>query len=219
MMKRIRRHMVLQFAAVVVLLVAVLVGTVFGTSQRIKDTCKAECIAQIDQRLEEIRAMKLEYDLVLIEYEAKKAKEMIGDLEDTQEMRYALETAIHTIDSLILPKEEMNDIKEAFCVYYYGSKVSEESVLSQRIRFYLGEFGDCQVAVMEHDTPMIRLPSERYYFAGGYGWEFLPEVVSGFHNNGYYSLNEMYSAGYISAEDISLIYERFETLNQQYGGN
>lgn len=198
--------------------VLALTGTICGitnvVAQRKIAACKAESITLIDQRLEEIRATAPEYDLLLIEHEAERAKEVIGKLENVQEIQQIAEAAVSTIDSLVLSGEEMNLIKASFCNYLGDDSASEESVLHQRILYYLGAFGECQIVVMRGDYPMILLPSEEFYLAGTHTFAYLPEVVSVYKDNAYYSLNEMYLDGSLSDEDFALILERFEIINQ-----
>ena len=203
------------FRKVYLLLAVILFGLIFtGCGSRI-EACREENIAIIDNRLKEIQDMELEYDLSVIAYEAEKAKEAIASQKDRKEIQKIAEKALITLDQLILPEEEMLQIKKAFYVHFNGDFGKfEETLPKMRIKHYLGKVGDLYVAVVKDDVPMLLLPSAKSYFAGLYTFRYLPEVVSVYKDNIYYSLSEMSLRGEMSEEDLALIYERFTALNR-----
>lgn len=172
--------------------------------------CKEEGVAKIDARLDEIRAMELEYDLFVIEYEAEKAKERIRNAEEGSKIQTITDDTLNTINSLILSQSEMNSIKEACSLYQNGGPISEDIVSRRKIMHYLGKIGGYYVAIVEGDFPM--LPSQKYYMVAGYTFEYLPEVVSIYRDGKYYSLQEIYLEGIMSENEFALIHERFIAL-------
>lgn len=194
------------------LLGAMLFCIVFAGCSNNLNICKEEGIAKIDARLNEIRAMELEYDLSVIEYEAEKAKELIRNTEEGSKIQTITDDALNTINSLILSQSEMNSIKEACSIYQNGGPISEDIVSSRKIMHYFGKIGGYYVAIVESDFPMLMPPSQKYYMVAGYTFEYLPEVVSLYKDGLYFSLANVYFEGNLSNNEFALIHERFIAL-------
>ena len=79
-----------------------------------------------------------------------------------------------------------------------------------KIKYFLGQYGDAYCAFIEGDIANVLLEMYPYYVTiEGETFEFrnLPEMLSVYYNNKYYSLITACNEGILSLEDVKALHE------------
>lgn len=109
-----------------------------------------------------------------------------------------------------LTPEEM--IVEIYCEYINSaSNYSTIRPKDVKIKYYLGKYNDAYCAIIEGDAPIIDVSDIYVVNVQGesFNFQYIPEIISVYHNNNYYHIIDACNEGILSLEDVKSLYRYF----------